>query len=113
MDLKKLHEKYKDADSPSVETQIKWLRKLGFQNHIIDQTMISCYTDIEQGIVDFKNGIELNRFIRDTANKILKDELENYVKHLEQFEKKIRDKWLKTPAEQPSPSPWWKRIFGK
>jgi hypothetical protein len=49
MDIKKLHDKFKNQDSPSVEGQIRWLQKQGFSQDHIDRAMLDLYTDIEQG----------------------------------------------------------------
>lgn len=48
MKIIKLHEQFKDDDSPSVEGQIRWLQKQGFLQNQIDQAMISVYSDIER-----------------------------------------------------------------
>jgi len=47
MDMKKLHEKYLDEGSPSVEAQIRWLQKMQFAEHHIKQTMIIVYSELE------------------------------------------------------------------
>ena len=39
MDIKALHERFKDDHSPSVEGQIRWLQKQGFPQHHIEQAM--------------------------------------------------------------------------
>jgi len=49
MDIIKLHEDFKDDDSPSVEGQIRWLQKQGFLQNQIDQALITVYGDIERG----------------------------------------------------------------
>ena len=49
MDIKALHEKFKDEDSPSVQGQIRWLQKQGFMEHQINNAMLSVYSDIEAG----------------------------------------------------------------
>ena len=105
MDFKKLHEKYKDEASPSVELQIRWLQRIGFQPHQVDQALITVYTEIEQGKKTFKNGGELNLYLKDVAAKIRTEEIGVYINNLERFEAKMRKKFQ---AELP----WWKKILG-
>lgn len=93
MDIRKLHEPYKDQDSPSPELQVRWLKRLGFEGHVIDQAMLNTYTDIERGIKTFKNGAELNAYIRDQAVQTRNEELSAYITKLEQFEAKLKAKW--------------------
>jgi hypothetical protein len=105
MDIKKLHEKYKDDASPSVELQIRWLKKMGFEQHQIDQAMIIVYSEIEKDEKVFKNGGEFNLYLKDVASKIRTEELSAYIAKIEEFEAKMRKKWE-------SELPWWKRILG-
>lgn len=49
MDIKALHGKFKDDNSPSVEGQIRWLQKQGFAQHHIEQAMAEMYSDVERG----------------------------------------------------------------
>ena len=49
MDIKALHDRFKDDHSPSVEGQIRWLQKQGFAQHHIEQAMAEMYVDIERG----------------------------------------------------------------
>ena len=109
MDFKKLHEKYKDEASPSVELQIRWLQRIGFQPHQIDQAMITVYGEIEHGEKTFKNGNELNLYLKDTAVKIRSEEINVYITNLEKFEAKMRSKW---DEDRKRMKPWYKRIFG-
>lgn len=51
MDFNGLHAQYTDDDSPSVEGQIRWLQKQGFQQHQIEQAMLTVYTELDQGRV--------------------------------------------------------------
>jgi len=105
MDFKKLHEKYKDEASPSVELQIRWLQRIGFQPHQVDQALITVYGEIERGEKVFKNGSELNLYLKDVASKIRTEELNVYIVNLQAFEAKMRKKFQ-------SELPWWKRILG-
>jgi hypothetical protein len=109
MDFKKLHERYKDDASPSVELQIRWLQRIGFQPHQIDQAMITVYTEIEQDKKTFKDGSELNLYLKDVAVKVRSEELNVYITNLEKFEAKMRAKW---EADQKKAKPWYRRIFG-
>lgn len=47
MEFKELHKPFKDDDSPSIEGQIKWLQKQGFQQYQIEQAMIEAYTELQ------------------------------------------------------------------
>ena len=105
MDFKALHKPYKDENSLSPELQVKWLRKFGIPDHVIDQAMISVYTEIEQKEKTFATGAELNLYLKDTAKKLHVEELGTYIRHLEKFEAKMRKKWS-------SKLPWWKRMLG-
>ena len=109
MDFKKLHEKYKDDASPSVELQIRWLQRIGFQPHQVDQAMIAVYTEIEQGKKTFNSGGELNLYLKDVAVKIRSEEINVYITNLEKFEAKMRKTW---EDDQKKLKPWYKRIFG-
>lgn len=128
MDFKKLHEPYKDDASPSIELQIRWLQRLGFQPHQIDQAMITVYTEIEQKERTFANGGELNLYLKDIAAKIRSDELNVYITNLENFEAKMRKTWeesrkveeskkvetIPEPEPKPKPKPkrpWYIRIL--
>jgi len=105
MDLRALHAKYRDQDSPSVELQVKWLKRLGFEGQVVDRAILTVYTEIEQGEKDFKSGGELNLYLKEVAEGIRKDDLTAYVSHLEKFEAKLRKKWE-------GKLPWWKRWLG-
>ena len=105
MDFKKLHERYKDETSPSVELQIRWLRRIGFQSHQVDQALITVYGEIERGEKIFKSGSELNLYLKDVAAKIRTEEIGVYINNLEKFEANMRKKFQ---AELP----WYKRILG-
>jgi len=109
MDFKKLHEQYKDESSPSVELQIRWLQRIGFQAHQIDQAMITVYGEIERGEKKFFNGGELNLYLKNIAVKIRSEEINVYIKNLEAFESKMRQKFI---DEQKKTKPWYKRILG-
>lgn len=135
MDIRKLHEPYKDQDSPSPELQVRWLKRLGFESHIIDQAMLNTYTDVERGIRTFKSGAELNAYIKDQAVRIRNDELSAYISKLEQFESKLKAKWeaernermalaakleadrlakeRELAAAAAAKKPWYKRVFAK
>ena len=122
MDIKKLHEQYKDEASPSVELQIRWLRRMGFEQHQIDQAIITVYSDIETGKKHFADGSQLNLYLKTVASQIRTDELAAYVSKLEQFEAKLKEKWeteraereaaLVAAAKEPKKG-WFKRLFSK
>jgi len=109
MDIKKLHERFKDDASPSVEVQIRWLKKIGFEPHHIDQAVITVYSEIERGEKTFKGGSELNLYLKDVANKIRSEEATIYISKLEEFEGKMRKKWEEDVKKG---KPWWKRMLG-
>ncbi len=48
MDLKKLHEQFKDDDSPSVEGQIRWLQKQGFDKAQVERAMVTVYSELHR-----------------------------------------------------------------
>lgn len=103
MDFNATHAKFKDADSPTVEGQIRWLQKQGFAQHQIDQAMIMAYTEIDKGDFTPKNGFELDQFILEKAKRFRTEELTAYVKNLESFEQKMREKWeLEQKTKSPS-----------
>lgn len=110
MDFRKLHEPYKDEASPSVELQIRWLQKMGFPPHQIDQAMIMVYGEIERGEITFKTGTELNLYLKEVAVSLRKEELTAYVNKLQEFEKKLRDKHFEEFQEKQK-RPWYKRLF--
>ncbi len=105
MDFRKLHEPYKDHEAPTPEFQVKWLKRLGFQDNTIDRAMIAVYTEIEQKTLTFKNGAEFNIFLKNTARVIESKDLSAYINRLEEFEAKLRKKWEER-------LPWWKRWLG-
>lgn len=137
MDIKALHKRFKDNDSPSPEGQIRWLQKQGFAQHQIDQAMLWLYGDIEAGrlprvfekkngdklidtryapngtrpphfeyeIRDIKNGWDLDQALLEFAKIIRTREFENTIKTIEEFEKKMRKKWMAQGA-------WYRRMFG-
>lgn len=105
MDFKKLHEQYKDEASPSVELQIRWLQRIGFQPHQVDQALITVYGEIERGEKTFKNGGELNLYLKDVTAKIRTEEIGVYINNLERFEANMRKKFQEE-------LPWYKKILG-
>ena len=46
MNFEKLHEPFKDDDSPSVEGQIRWLQKQKFTQAQIEQALLLAYSDL-------------------------------------------------------------------
>ena len=108
MDFAKLLEPYKIDDLSKTitpESQIRWLRKLGFSNDTIDRAMIAVYTEVEQGTKKFKDWQELHVCLKETAKLVQAKDDAAYIVRLQQFERNLRKKW-----EQEVP--WWKRIFG-
>lgn len=49
MDIKKLHEPFKDDDSPAAEGQVVWLQKQGFNQAQIDRAMVDVYSALDRG----------------------------------------------------------------
>ena len=114
MDLKALHAKFRDDDSPSVEGQIRWLQKQGFAQHHIDQAIIGMYTDIEQEVLTFKSGHEMDQKLLERAKQIRTNELATYVGHLERFESDLKAKWEKERLAKEAANnakSWFERIF--
>lgn len=106
MDFAKLLEPYKQGEGKDItpESQVKWLKRLGFSNDVIDRAMIAIYTELEQGR-KFKDWEELHICLRDTARLIQTKDDAAYIQRLQEFERNLRKKW-----EQELP--WWKRILG-
>ena len=95
MDFAKLLEPYRvgpETKDLTPESQVRWLRKQGFSNDIIDRVMIAVYTEIEQGR-KFNNWQELQICLRETARLARTKDEAAYVKRLEEFEAKLRQKW--------------------
>lgn len=101
MDITKLHEKFKDHDSPSVEGQIRWLQKQGFLQNQIDQAMISVYTDVENKKVLYlnaqiaKSGWDFDQVLLKAAKKVRTEDLTAIIKNIERFEADMKYKWEK------------------
>uniref|UniRef100_A0A6M3L5R7 Uncharacterized protein n=1 Tax=viral metagenome TaxID=1070528 RepID=A0A6M3L5R7_9ZZZZ len=109
MDFAKLLEPYKKGEHGkdiTPESQVRWLKRLGFPDDVIDRTMIAVYTEIEQqGPERFKDWQEMHICLKETAKLAQSKDLAAYIQRLQEFESKLRKKW-----EQEIP--WWKRIFG-
>lgn len=110
MDFIQLHAKYKDDDSPSVEGQIRWLQKQGFVNHQIEQAMITVYSEIERGEIDFKNGAELDHYLLERAKRIRTEELTEHIKKMEHFVNSLRQQAVEDYKKQQA-KPWYKKLF--
>lgn len=135
MDMKVLHSRFSDKDSPSVEGQIRWLQKNNFPQHQIEQAMITVYSELERGKIPkrwtngtevkylssdsnylsaewfsrpISGGAELDQYLLEIAKRIRTEELTTLIRKMEQFEINMRKKW---EAEQKQRKPWYKRIF--
>ena len=137
MDIKKLHEKFADYNSPTVEGQIRWLQKAGFVQHQIEMAMVSLYSEIERGEIpkvwakgketkylpasenflareagwssrDIQNGNDLDQCLMARAKGVRTGELTVMIAKIEEFEAKMRKKW---DEDQKNKKPWYKRIF--
>jgi len=125
MNIVKLHGRFKDDDSSSVEGQIRWLQKQGFLQNQIDQAIITVYGDIERGetpMVFFCKGKELEKKYQlynephpsrpwngekivtgwDLDQTLLREakrartkDLSAVIKNIEHFEAGLRTKWEK------------------
>lgn len=107
MDFAKLLEPYRNTPESkdlTPESQVRWLRKLGFTDDVIDRSMIALYTEIEQGRV-FKDWRELQLCLKETATLARAKDEAVYIQRLQEFEQKLRKKWE-------SQLPWWKRLLG-
>ena len=96
MDFTKLYEPYATKEAPDITGQIKWLQK-EVPQHIVDQAMLSVYTEISNGKVfeaDEKHTAtwHLWMYSKEVAQELLKKELEVYVKHLETFHTTLSEK---------------------
>lgn len=110
MDFVKIHERFKDNDSPCVEGQIRWLQKQGFAQHQIEQAMISLYSAIERGEKAPKNGFELDQLLLAEAKKIRTEELREQVKRMESFVEKIKQQAIDEYRAKQG-KPWYKKII--
>ena len=112
MNIIKLHEKFKDHDSPSVEGQIRWLQKQGFMQSQIDQAMISVYTDIERGVELYfegkviDSGWALDQVLLKAAKVARTKDLTSVIKNIEKFEYDMRNRW-----ETDKKKGFFKRVF--
>ena len=107
MDFAKLLEPYRNTEESknlTPESQVSWLRRMGFSNDVIDRAMIAVYTEMEQGR-KFDSWQDLQICLRETARLAKAKDDAAYIKRLEEFEKKLRKRWE-------SQLPWWKRILG-
>jgi hypothetical protein len=108
MDFAKLLEPYRTGEhgkDVTPESQVKWLRRLGFPNDVIDRVMIAVYTEVEQGTRKFNGWEDFNICLKETAKVAQTKDLEAYIKRLEEFEANLRSRWE-------SKLPWWKRFLG-
>lgn len=107
MDFAKFLQPYQNTEESkglTPESQVRWLRKLGFSSDVIDRSMIALYTELEQG-KKFKDWQELQICLRDTATLARTKDEAAYIQRLQDFEAKLRKKWQ-------SQLPWWKRLLG-
>jgi hypothetical protein len=108
MNFEELYKPYVTKDAPDITGQIKWLQK-EVPQHIVDQAMLSVYTEIQNGKTfeaDEKHTAtwHLWMYLQAMARELHKKELEVYVKHLESFHSTIADKidsdWSKLSKTQ-------------
>ena len=96
MNFQELYEPYATKEAPNVSDQIKWLQKQGFPQNIIDQALLVVYTELEKGkiFVSDKHSSAWNlwMYIKGIATDLQKQELEIYVKNLEEFHSNLSDK---------------------
>ncbi len=105
MDFVKLLEPYKTSEDITPQMQIRWLKRLGFSDDVINRTMIAVYTEVEQGVRKFKDWQEFNICLRETAKIAQAKDEEAYIKRLQEFEANLKKKWQ-------SALPWWKKALG-
>jgi uncharacterized protein (DUF2132 family) len=114
MNIKELHERFKDDDSPSVEGQVRWLQKQGFAQHQIEQAMLKVYDEIDRGLVTFegdRKGFRLDQYLLQTAKQIRTEELSQQIKSIEDFHARLKAQW-EEDLRKKQRKPWYKRIFG-
>lgn len=136
VDYDKLHGRYKDDASPSVEGQIRWLQKQNFTANQIEVAMMSLYDDIynetppilyeldgekrylrhsdkspgrKWASRQIKGGDELDQSLIEIAKRIRTKELEDIKKNMQDFVSGLKKSWKN---EVLSRVPWYKRIFG-
>lgn len=136
MEFEKLHDKFKDKNSPSFEAQKKWLRKKGFSPEQIDRAMLVLYGDIERGqmpmVFEGVKEVVLKKRLfgmhgshppdgfeqRPISNGVELDNcLLEYAKHFRDLEEKSHRESLQEFEKMlrkrwMSTVPWYKRIFG-
>ena len=140
MDIKALHEKFKDNDSPSVEGQIRWLHNQGFTQDQIDQAIIAVYFDIERGIVPNKwvrgnevvyllptdprpnenwsgepitKGFDLDQYLLKVSKEIRTKELSDKVAAIGVQVSKMKAQWESDYIKANSKPGFFKRLFAK
>jgi hypothetical protein len=95
MDFAKLIEPYKENDR-TPEGQIKWLLGKGILRDKVDQAMLIVYDELERGKV-FESGHELDRYLLEITEGLVKVDLDESVKKLETFFNSLlathKDKW--------------------
>lgn len=121
MDMKALHKRFSDENSPSVEGQIRWLQKQQFSQSQIDQAMMTLYMELDAGRVPeawtkggetcyclqgtqvepdpawthrpIATGHDLDQMLLTIAKYIRTQELTVMITHLEKFEASMRSRW--------------------
>jgi len=117
MDYNKLYEPYQTKEAPLVTDQVKWLQKNGFPQHIIDQSLVKVYDELDRGRkfeADEKHSAtwHLWNYLREVARELHKVELEAYLKNLEAFQAKLRENWnedLRAIARKNES--WWRTVY--
>lgn len=101
MNFETLIEPYKE-NGRTPQGQIKWLISKGIERDKIDQAMLIVYDEIERGKA-LQNGHELDRYLLDIAQKLVKEDIDESVKRLETFFNTFKDKWQEELKNQQKP----------
>lgn len=140
MDIKALHERFKDGDSPSVEGQIRWLQKQSFAQDQIDHAILKVYFDIERGCTPCKwntgaevvylsgdqpksgehweggpisTGHDLDQYLLKVAKDIRTKELSDKVASIGEQVTKMKNQWEDDYKKANAKPGFFKRLFTK
>jgi len=108
MEFDKILEPYQVGDigkTVTPESQIKWLKRLGFNDDVVTRTMIAVYTEVEQGKRTFKDWQEFNVCLKETAKVAYTKDLTAMKLRIQEFEKNLRKKWEQEQT-------WWQWMLG-
>jgi len=114
MDFVKLHKPYEGEDSPSPETQMKWLLKQGIPQDVVARAMLVVYAEIEGGKIFEKTdkhsaGWSLCQYLLKTAKELHQQAVSAYLTSLEEADKKRRND-IKESLLKSQPKTFFQRV---